>query len=851
MNTQQERINNSNLLSKQFDQRKRLSQTMGSVNGMLKVKLGRPVLKLLFLIIYVLGIKRNIGVVKVLITYASAVYRLMRKGGPRFTVIYLKACTSLLQQSIGGQVLPDTGPFGARVSRTRGGLPRIIPALHRKRIRKGELLIIRLWLSLFSMYRILDLSGKVNLETIRAPSTADLSLEGEFKQFVDHFWSYVGRKWNVPKSIASAVGRPISFLSGLGVRPFLSASSGPILSGTLSREKVDGTLVKPRKGERPAGARMSSFSALGIIMAAHLWREPNASLMLSALMRWCMMTGNFNWWGGVISGWKPSGSFANLVDYIKDPKNVFFNPSTGAIRHRSDLTVKETSGKTWKAVSFKLKWFLGKLGFKQEAAGKVRVFAMVDPITQWILAPLHNAIFLLLEVIPQDGTHDQLKPVVRLLDRQRALLTKGKTSRVRKDSSLFSFDLSSATDRLPVIFQRWLLEPVITIAGASHWATFLVGRAYLAMNRPDVGLRTTSPGIEVRYATGQPMGALSSWAMLALTHHCIVQWAWWRVCRASGVSWSWFQDYAVLGDDVVIMGDRVARSYVKIISSLGVDISGHKSLLSKRGTCLEFAKRTFLRGVDVSAVPLIELRAATKNIGAVSELVRKYNLTLGRYLSFLGFGYRAKGSAAGLINQLPFRLRQYMVIYFGPGSPSFGGFLNWISMRTIGSKFKATEEGYRRLKAEFMRREKSKLRDLFDSMSTVFSKAIAFWGPPIVVDEKGIPLPGQTRKFSLVSDNVDQDTILRLDNDVFVPLRNKTLMKAFNLQNRVMSIDSSSSMEDLELIWESCRELDGDLGALPLPSDSVIAKVRSDLAKPKAWRQWLMYSDLLQKTLKV
>lgn len=29
----------------------------------------------------------------------------------------------------------------------------------------------------------------------------------------------------------------------------------------------------------------------------------------------------------------------------------------------------------------------------------------------------------------------------------------------------------------------------------------------------------------VRYSVGQPMGALSSWAMLALTHHFIVQWS--------------------------------------------------------------------------------------------------------------------------------------------------------------------------------------------------------------------------------------------------------------------------------------------------------------------------------------
>jgi hypothetical protein len=162
MNTKQE-SNTTNLFSKMSDQRKRLSPLMGSVNGMLKVKLGRPVLKLLFLLVPVLGIKKNIGIVKVLITFASFVYRLMKKGGVRFAVIYLKACSTLLQQAIGGQVIADTGPFGSRVSRTRGGLPRVIPAIHRKRIRNGESIVIRLWLSLFGLYRVIGLAGKVNL----------------------------------------------------------------------------------------------------------------------------------------------------------------------------------------------------------------------------------------------------------------------------------------------------------------------------------------------------------------------------------------------------------------------------------------------------------------------------------------------------------------------------------------------------------------------------------------------------------------------------------------------------------------------------------------------------------------
>lgn len=54
---------------------------------------------------------------------------------------------------------------------------------------------------------------------------------------------------------------------------------------------------------------------------------------------------------------------------------------------------------------------LAKLGFKEEAAGKVRVFAMVDPFTQWVMKPLHECIFTILRGIPMDGTFNQTKPV--------------------------------------------------------------------------------------------------------------------------------------------------------------------------------------------------------------------------------------------------------------------------------------------------------------------------------------------------------------------------------------------------------------------------------------------------------
>jgi len=59
---------------------------------------------------------------------------------------------------------------------------------------------------------------------------------------------------------------------------------------------------------------------------------------------------------------------------------------------------------------------LGRLGTKDEPAGKVRVFAMVDPFTNWLLKPLHKMIFSFLAKIDQDGTFNQVAPVNRLLE---------------------------------------------------------------------------------------------------------------------------------------------------------------------------------------------------------------------------------------------------------------------------------------------------------------------------------------------------------------------------------------------------------------------------------------------------
>jgi hypothetical protein len=65
---------------------------------------------------------------------------------------------------------------------------------------------------------------------------------------------------------------------------------------------------------------------------------------------------------------------------------------------------------------------------------------------------LHDSISQLLSKIEQDGTFDQAKPL-------RVLIAKGHLD-------VFSFDLSAATDRLPIKIQIQILSNLIGLEAA-------------------------------------------------------------------------------------------------------------------------------------------------------------------------------------------------------------------------------------------------------------------------------------------------------------------------------------------------------------------------------------------------
>lgn len=89
---------------------------------------------------------------------------------------------------------------------------------------------------------------------------------------------------------------------------------------------------------------------------------------------------------------------------------------------------------------------IGQLSVKEEAAGKLRVFAMVDIWTQSICKPLHLALFSILKRLPNDATHDQEAAVKRCF------------AKADEYGLSFGYDLSAATDRLPISLQVEVLS---------------------------------------------------------------------------------------------------------------------------------------------------------------------------------------------------------------------------------------------------------------------------------------------------------------------------------------------------------------------------------------------------------
>jgi hypothetical protein len=514
------------------------------------------------------------GRLKLLHIFQTYCFRMYKVHGPDQVVKFLKAAQLAVQKSIGKDKinsLRDLDKSLLKSKLTGYGLPTIIPSRDRKLIASGSAPVIRFWLTLFSVYRVIDIAGNLKLQTIIAPFEGGsnyLEVRKQFYAFLKA--SSVSALFNV--KILSKPAEPLLFEAA-------SASHKVAWTGLVSDAKL-----------------------LASLNLAHYARQ----VMIITGQYELILLFDF-----LLS--------SPLAEEPKDPNlrrsNTEGDPSKDRYSH---VYLGEPFG------------FAGKLSIKEEAAGKRRVFAMTDVWTQTVLKPLEQMLAAFLKGLPNDGVYNQHASELRA--REKSL----------RSGCSYGYDLTAATDRLPLELQSFVLNLIVPELG-HVWAHLLTQRDYI-LKLPEeeqkrIGAHWSSktakapttydvmgqelvlyycyfgltalvkerlePWVKLRYSVGQPMGALSSFAMLAVTHHFILQFAY-RLAYdiPNNLPFNkdtWYTGYECTGDDVIIFDARVAAEYKKLLAAFGMPINETKSVVATVPVT-EYLKVTSYYGQNVGSI---------------------------------------------------------------------------------------------------------------------------------------------------------------------------------------------------------------------------------------------------------
>jgi hypothetical protein len=256
-----------------------------------------------------------------------------------------------------------------------------------------------------------------------------------------------------------------------------------------------------------------------------------------------------------------------------------------------------------------------KLSLKREPWAKTRPFAICDYFSQSALLGFHNFLFSWLRKQKEDGTFRQ----EFVSEAIRGWTVKTRSNRKHRTESA---DLSDATNSIPVEIQG---EVVRAIAGkdfAVNWLKVMTNRRF-----------KLPTGDDISYNTGQPMGLLSSWAMLAVWHHITV-----RTCLLylKKVRFNASPMYYVIGDDVSMKGTDLFNIYKEYVGTVqGVGISKVKGYHMETQTSdnpipdiqvdfmhtAELAKRVFCNGQEITPVPPNEVLTAFEDSSQFPDLL--------------------------------------------------------------------------------------------------------------------------------------------------------------------------------------------------------------------------------------
>jgi len=476
---------------------------------------------------------------------------------------------------LAGQRHSDPWMFGTPVA-LASGLPSWLPAPVRLQLRSGNLKYWKWVLSFLFSYKGLITSAPLpTLATIEAP----LFDEDKLTPFLEYFPKFAKFVLSRFKGTPVSLTPPAAYHKSWWTKIGCSLDEGA--------ENILEVLTSGPNG-RPSVTK-AGLDALAWYAVGH---EP--------LIRWMEMTKNFL----VLALFK--ASYYQALDSVQ-----FFEPLSSFPPVKEDLQKgwfllrnQSADGRPTDWLQSVKNLMLGRLSLKPEAAGKVRVFAISDYWTQCVMSPLHRKIFAFLEYIPGDATMNQGLVFDEFCRSGNSIVT--------------CYDLSSATDMLSTKIQIKVLSEFIGLELAELWAKILCDRDYA------VPRGTAYPKSSIRYTRGQPIGALSSWAILALTHHFLVY------CAASRVGVQNYTNYVVCGDDIALGGMEVPASYLALCQELEIPISIPKSLVSSSGESkildgplVSFVSRLKANETDVTPWSLKEEISITDTAARVESVARR------------------------------------------------------------------------------------------------------------------------------------------------------------------------------------------------------------------------------------
>lgn len=266
---------------------------------------------------------------------------------------------------------------------------------------------------------------------------------------------------------------------------------------------------------------------------------------------------------------------------------------------------------------------LGGLACSVEGSVKRRIFPICNYVSQRQLRPFHEWLSNVLRRIPQDAsinvvllTHSPVPPLYFPLTRSLQR-TDGHCTSCLGLITQYLFDRSFAS---------------AAVHSALAYQSFDIGFLFRKT-------RSWPPGYNQFdcWATLGDVCLLESLHTITLCSDVVL-------CREGSPLVCAFSKYAILGDDVVIADEAVAREFERSLCELGVQISTQKSLISpySKGAA-EFAKKFVIRNLtkEISPVFLRVLLNSNHPTGAMSAHNQYFWLPFSTLCPLIGYSRKS------------------------------------------------------------------------------------------------------------------------------------------------------------------------------------------------------------------